>query len=1470
MEGAALTRKSDIAIIKVYVHFSQGGGWIPLGRFCGASDYHNGRNVKMKKILKQLTAAACAVVLLITTQMQLITQATAGAAQKNVPQKKILLIQDNLPWSSNANTEVLGSIGVDYQKVSTTEFLDVELEDYSVIIFADDQAFSTYNNYLEFKEYMELYASMGGVIVFGAADGGWADGDMTGALPGNVEKLQRYTNYNYVADPKHPILTGVLSDGEGAVTEGRDSEMWYSNYCSHSEFIESTLPAGANVLVRSSKTDNPTLVEYPLGSGRVIASGLTMEYSYSYGDNFAKRIMDDLFLYALKVSDFNGDAAQQLREYRLSINQHHILVYAAGSKQPIQGATVKVGGKAYQTDKDGKVSIGNAASQQTVLVSAKGYQTGGAVYTPKKRMAHIFYLKPDTSNGKPYPILATETRKETDLMTRSVFFTENKTDQCRIQVVAEWNGHTPGKYELVQYGTGGRKLTSTTGVFSFAPGTKLAPEKDVYLILRSADGTVSERTRLCLRVNKDADTPDVDLSKYSDQFEITPPQKGETGSKDVESLVGDNFEISLPMLPVHVTSEQNEDQGTCTVRFLIGIDGKTMDEVETKNLCNYFKQSFNNYMDDVNKASDLMERLCSKINGGKLAATGSLGILPDTTVEALGYYEIVYDGKHNIVSRGGGLAITVGGELSYTQQFLLAVVPLYLNVTVGAELDTLTGITLYANGGGASYQGEATITVSGSISGGFGVNGIVSVGAGGGVDFEVGIAPDRTGSVTLKAFVEAYLLFVIDFNYDFASKTWNLWPRQNRSASGSGAAGTEDEAQPELIETDYLDKTSPWNGATGSGVNVLQSGVLPSTMPTIAEAGGNKVMVWQATDPDAALINSTKLMYSYYDNGVWSDPQCVDQSESADLTAELVTEGGEIYLIWQKQNEVIQGESLEEIAGQAVASTDIFAAKWNGTAFTDIACVLDDATPDMLPILAVNGDRHTAVWFKSEGDLADLFDAPGKIMAADFTEGAWGTPYVLASVDKPVSELTAAYWGGSLCAAYTCGGASGSELHMVYQGKDRVIASGAEIVSGISFVNGRLYCAKNGGLYSCVPGNASLTAAAGELHTLTGTYVMAEDAASLIFSDGEQFYSSVKENGAWSEAMELTIPEGFSVFNYSASCKDGTYSIVLNGRDENNDTSLVYLEAGHADSIEITYANVDVDPATGEQSVIFRLTNKEARTIHSIQATLGNEDVTLFSAEEALDIAPGQSVTLTFPIDVTGLQEAGAYELRVTDGTCTAGTLVTVGMPDIALDVETYYLEDSVILAITAFNLTGTPVETTIKICEDAEDGLQIDMKNAGVIANDADYLLLEEISLTDMEFDETGVKLLFVQADTRSPELTLANNKVPVAIYRDQELTDPDDTGLPEYDVTPAASGEEDPAATTTVTTTTTTAAGTDASGSETVTTSTQTVTTAAADAPAAPPKTGEQGVQVAVEVVAVFAAAAACCGARKKRRAK
>lgn len=147
----------------------------------------------MKGLLKRITAAVSAVTLMVTTQFNMVPWADAFAADDASGGKKILLIEDKLPWDSRANTDVLAKIGVDYQKVSTSQFLDVKLEDYAVVIFANDQPFNTYNNYVQFKEYMELYASLGGVIVFGASDAGWAGGSLTGDLPGDVKKIHKYT-----------------------------------------------------------------------------------------------------------------------------------------------------------------------------------------------------------------------------------------------------------------------------------------------------------------------------------------------------------------------------------------------------------------------------------------------------------------------------------------------------------------------------------------------------------------------------------------------------------------------------------------------------------------------------------------------------------------------------------------------------------------------------------------------------------------------------------------------------------------------------------------------------------------------------------------------------------------------------------------------------------------------------------------------------------------------------------------------------------------------------------------------------------------------------------------------------------------------------------------------------------------------------------------------------------------------------
>ena len=124
---------------------------------------------------------------------------------------RVLLIEDVLPWNSTANQEVLRGI-TEYDKTTTTEFLNVELENYGVVVFANDQPFDTYENYAAFKEYLELFASLGGVIVFGACDAGWSNGNLVEKLPGDVSKKTHYVYNNYIVDYNHPIVTASLSD----------------------------------------------------------------------------------------------------------------------------------------------------------------------------------------------------------------------------------------------------------------------------------------------------------------------------------------------------------------------------------------------------------------------------------------------------------------------------------------------------------------------------------------------------------------------------------------------------------------------------------------------------------------------------------------------------------------------------------------------------------------------------------------------------------------------------------------------------------------------------------------------------------------------------------------------------------------------------------------------------------------------------------------------------------------------------------------------------------------------------------------------------------------------------------------------------------------------------------------------------------------------------------------------------------
>lgn len=224
--------------------------------------------------------------------------------------RNVLLIQEHQPWSKSANTDLLrkllneGYID-DYTVTTMSAAADLDFSGYMMIMIPSDQPQAVYNNYANYVSgKINDYVANGGILYFSVCDHGHAGGGLNVDLPGGVKRSHTTSNQNYIADASHPIVTGEYTDGV-ALTNSNLS----GSYCSHESFVESTLPEGTHVILRATTGGAPTLVEYPYGSGYIVASGLTWEFYYASGTSgtgsFSPRSYDDVIVYALNQNRFD-------------------------------------------------------------------------------------------------------------------------------------------------------------------------------------------------------------------------------------------------------------------------------------------------------------------------------------------------------------------------------------------------------------------------------------------------------------------------------------------------------------------------------------------------------------------------------------------------------------------------------------------------------------------------------------------------------------------------------------------------------------------------------------------------------------------------------------------------------------------------------------------------------------------------------------------------------------------------------------------------------------------------------------------------------------------------------------------------------------------------------------------------------------------------------------------------------------
>jgi len=177
----------------------------------------------------------------------------------------VLVIRDLLPWGYDVTVPVLTSLGATVSTATSATFPSLDFSLFNKIVVESVQDENFYMIFQANLAKFEDFVNNGGILEVNACSY-----DLTINLPGGAVSQPEYSDDGYQAVEGHPMLDGVPAT-------------FYGDWANHN--IITNYPGGAEVLTRDMPGNNPTTVIYGIGSGFVIATGLTIEIAYYYEDN---------------------------------------------------------------------------------------------------------------------------------------------------------------------------------------------------------------------------------------------------------------------------------------------------------------------------------------------------------------------------------------------------------------------------------------------------------------------------------------------------------------------------------------------------------------------------------------------------------------------------------------------------------------------------------------------------------------------------------------------------------------------------------------------------------------------------------------------------------------------------------------------------------------------------------------------------------------------------------------------------------------------------------------------------------------------------------------------------------------------------------------------------------------------------------------------------------------------------------
>jgi hypothetical protein len=196
----------------------------------------------------------------------------------------VLIIQDQYPWGSDAIQQVLNAYGVGYDQVGSSEIPTIDLSPYELVIIPSNQTGGFYTTWNANIGRFEAYVEAGGALWLSTC--AYSSTSPEPLVPGDVINATDLDYYNDIIEPTHPWVAGV-------------PDPMYGDYASHDSFTN--LYAGSLVVARAQTSGDATLVDYRMGTGRILITGQTLEFAWADGQDGALILHNsllDMFVWA--------------------------------------------------------------------------------------------------------------------------------------------------------------------------------------------------------------------------------------------------------------------------------------------------------------------------------------------------------------------------------------------------------------------------------------------------------------------------------------------------------------------------------------------------------------------------------------------------------------------------------------------------------------------------------------------------------------------------------------------------------------------------------------------------------------------------------------------------------------------------------------------------------------------------------------------------------------------------------------------------------------------------------------------------------------------------------------------------------------------------------------------------------------------------------------------------------------------